>query len=84
MKTQAQYYMYVRTRIIKHYTLYEIRTYVCMYNTSMHYACARIQFKYKDGYRAISNADSKHYYIRIYTYVLHTYVRTCMHFHYFW
>ena len=32
MKTQAQYYMYVRTRIIMHYTLYEIRMYVvCMY-----------------------------------------------------
>lgn len=43
MKTQAQYYMYVRTRFIMHYTLYEIRMYVCMYNASMHYACTYVR-----------------------------------------
>ena len=43
MKTQAQYYMYVRTIIIMHYTLYEIHMYACMYNASMLYACAHVR-----------------------------------------
>ena len=55
--------------------------YVCMYVCIMQ-VCTMHVHTYKDGYRAISNADSKRYYIRIYVCI--AYVRTCMHFHYFW